>query len=693
MSGTREQPPAAAPRPHREVVGGIAYDDPWAWLEEESEETLAWQRAHDAAAVAELHGWAGFEPLADALEQELVDGGMEAPRPAGGRWFHVRPSAAGTRLTVSDDVRGGGERVLLDTAALDDPRGPASLDWHWPAPDGGHVAFGLSFGGDEQSVLHVVEVATGRVLEDRIPFCSNATVAWLPDGRSFYYNGGLAPDFEDAEKHLFLHRLGDRERSAPEPVEVRDPYCVFPQVSPDGRHLAAITSELDLRPDFVRELPDGEWRAFLEGFHGTGFGFFDGGDYVCVSTFGAPRGRLVRIPVATPRAPATWVELVAESPDVVLKTVARAGDRIVLTQYRDTYAEVRVLERDGHPVADVELPGRGAVLQRMCGFFQEPPPQVGENVFAAPGEFTFVFSTLTCSPALYRYEIGARRLERLTAPRRTGSELVVEDLEGRAQDGAPVRYRLVRRRDADPALPRPTVVYVYGGWNISTIPAYMGAFATVVDAGGVFVLAHLRGGGEFGDGFWHDGRLADKQRTFDDTYAVAESLIAEGRTEPELLALVGGSNGGLGTGVALTQRPELFGAVASLVPLYDMLKFDRDPYTASCVVEYGDPREPADARWLHAYSPVHNVREAAYPATLIVAGANDMRCWPWHARKLAAALLAANRGGRPILLRVSEQGGHVSVRKQAAEWLGFAMRELGLAPAPAAPPSGPKESP
>jgi len=683
-SPTATLPPTPA-RPLARTIGGIAFEDPYAWLEEDTPETLAWQAAQSAATVAHLERTSVLAWLREHVADYLSTGFVMAPRRCGEHWFALRFAATGPQLAVGA-APDAADRVLIDPATIEDPRGPASLDWYHPSPDGRYVAYGISFGGDEQSVLHVIEVESGRVLPDRVPFCSSATVAWLPDSSAFFHSAGLKPDFEDTDKHLFLHRLGQTEPSAPEPVRVREPHCVMPQVSGDGRWLVAVTSELDSRPDHIRELPDGAWRPFLEGMEGSAFGFFDGEDYVCVSTHGAPNGRLVRIPVATARDMETWVELVPESDELVMKTVAQAGTLAVIAFLRDAYAELRVVDLDGRHVADVELPGRGAVLPTsLYGMTQPTAPQMGQSVYAAPGEFTFVFATPTRSPSICRYDIAAGRLEELQPPLRTHDDYVVEELSTTAPDGATVRCKLVRRRDVDPGTPGPTLLYGYGGWNVSFVPSYPGAFAAFLDAGATLALAHLRGGSEYGAAQWEDGRLAHKQRTFDDVYAIAEALIAERRTTPEQLALVGVSNGGLTVGAAVTQRPELFRAAAAIVPLDDMLRFDRDPYTATCAPEYGDPHDPQAARWLHAYSPVHNVRPAAYPATLLYCGEVDVRCWPWHARKLAAALQAANDNERPILFRAAEGGGHGTVMlvpDQVAEWVAFLMDELGLDPRP-----------
>jgi prolyl oligopeptidase len=675
--------PATPAEPVTETIGGITFDDPYRWLEEDTDRTLAWQAAQNAATLDHIKAWPGYRILSEQVTQHVGDGFIAAPQHYGDNWFELRFADTGPQLAVASEPGGTG-RVLVDVGSIDDAAGPANLDWFYPSPDGRLVAYGVSFNGDEQSVLHIVEADSGRLLSDRIPFMSAAIVSWMPDSAGFWCNAGVAPDFENADKHLLFHRIGQTTQSPPDPLTVREQYCVFPQVSSDGRYVAAVTSEMDLRPDFIKSLPDGEWRPFLEGLDAYAFGAFVGDDYIAVTMHGAPHGRLVRIPIATGADPATWTDLVPES-EAVLRTVMRAGDYLILTQYRDSYAEIRVLDLQGTPIAYVELPGRGAVFQLgLLGHYQAATPNLGGlMVHPGDGEFTFVFASPTRSPATYRYDIKLRQLEELNPPRVVRTDLATADRHATAPDGYPVHYTVIHRTDLDPNVPHPTLLYGYGGWNIAFVPGALGVFTPFVDAGGIFVLSHLRGGGEYGAGFWQDGRLERKQHTYDDLYAVAEALIAARTTTRDQLAVLGASNGGLLTGVAVTQRPDLFGVVVSMVPLYDMLMFERDPYTATCILEYGDPNDPRDAKWLYAYSPYHNVREADYPATLIYCGAHDMRCWPWQSRKLAAKLQAANRGERPVLLRAAAEGGHLSVMavpECVTEWLSFLMSELDLDP-------------
>ncbi|SFP81836.1 prolyl oligopeptidase family serine peptidase [Amycolatopsis rubida] len=673
------------PDPAERLIGQIRFEDPYEWLEADSPQAMEWQREQDARAAAELSGWAGHPVLRDAVAPCIARTlGTYAPLHRGEHWFRLGFAGEGARVEASDQPVGP-SRVVVDPVALG-----GALDWFQPSPDGAYVAFGLSFGGDEQSVLHVVEVGTGELLPERIPFASSATVAWLPDSSGFYYNGGVAPDTVDPDKRLFFHRLGDTVPSAPEPITVREAFSLFPQVSGNGRWLAAVTSELDPRADLVKELPAGEWRRFLADVPGRGYGAFAGDQYVAILTDQAPRGRLVGIPVATATDRSTWRELLPES-DATMFSVECAGDRLVLCELVGTYARLRVLTADGTLESEVPLPGRGVVMQlsRFGHYLTPGSPWMGTCISAGAGEFTFVYSSPTRSPGLYRYDCASRQLTELVPPDSDRLDLVVHDRVATAADGTVLPYQLVCRRGLDldrPNSPQPALIYGYGGFNVSFVPGYLGMFTPFVDAGGVLVLAHVRGGGELGEAFWKQGRLGKRQTSYDDLYATAEHLVETGVTSTDRLALVGSSNGGLLASVALTQRPDLWRAVCALVPLCDMLAYTRDAYTSALVMEFGDPDDPAEAQFLYAYSPYHNVRSGAeFPATLFYCGANDVRCAPWHARKLAARLRDNTGSAHPILLRAVAGGGHQTVKYdpgQVAEWLGFLFRELGLTPMP-----------
>lgn len=672
------QPDASCPTV-REVLGGAAAEDPFQWLEEPSPATVAWERRQNALAEAELRGWPGYDRLRAAIERHAARELVNAPRQAGDRWFHVVPAEHGGLVLKASDRFDGDGRVVVDPAAFPGTGSP-SLDGFFPSPDGRFVAVTVSHGGDEQSTLRVVDAATGEPAGEDIPFASFTKVAWLPDSSGFYYSAGVASDFVNPWKHVFFRALsGDGQPAQPEPIGERDEYFVFPQVSADGRYVAAVTNEAEPRARFLRRLPDGEWRPFLDDVRGGCFGVFHGETYIAITTEHAPRGRLVSIPVATPCDRATWTELVAES-DAVLRSVSLVAGRLVLASLVDGFSRIAVHALDGTPVAGVPLPGDGFTHPSGLGrSHQMDEPLVVANA----GDFTFVHSTLTVAPAVYRYDVGAGRLERISAAPEALDGVTVTRREGRSADGTAIPYVLVHRADLDLSQPQPALLHGYGGWNIAFAHPYLGGLAAFVEAGGMLALAHLRGGSEFGRDWWPAGRLERKQSSFDDLYAVAEDLISGGLATADRIGAFGASNGGLLTAAAAVQRPDLFGALVSLVPLTDMLRYDRDRYTAEFVSEYGDPGDPDAARVLASYSPYHHIADGVrYPATLAACGANDVRCPPWHGRKLVARLQEATASEAPILLRVWPDTGHLTAAFAAppllAEWLGFVMRHVGM---------------
>jgi prolyl oligopeptidase len=299
-------------------------------------------------------------------------------------------------------------------------------------------------------------------------------------------------------------------------------------------------------------------------------------------------------------------------------------------------------------------------------------------------EISFVFSTFDLSPTVYRYVISEKRLEVVGAQPVEIEGLVVSTIAAVSADGVEVPAHVVHRADLDVSVPQPTLVYGYGGFNLAYLPSHLGEYAAWVEAGGIYVLAHLRGGSELGTEWWLGGRREHKQNTFNDLYAVAEHLIATGRTTSAQLAVKGESNGGLLTGAAIAQRPDLWAAVVSDVPIYDLLGMVRDPLTfAIGQVEYGDPANPVEAEWLRAISPVENVQPASYPAILVTAGENDPRCPTWHARKFVDLVQRAQIGDAPVLLRVYGGQGHGAaglgaIAGKDADWLAFAANATGL---------------
>ena len=327
------------------------------------------------------------------------------------------------------------------------------------------------------------------------------------------------------------------------------------------------------------------------------------------------------------------------------------------------------------------LPGRGGV--------DEPFFPIAELAYRKHiDQFLFSFSMLNQSWGVYCHNPETSHCETLKAPEVRLANAIIEDHWAVSEDGTRIPYHSLRLATTDISQPQPTLLNAYGGYGIAKPPTYPGAMAAFVEAGGVYVLANIRGGTEFGRSWWEGGRMHNKQNCYKDLYAIAQDLVATERTTPALLALNGGSNGGLMAGVAATQRPELWKAVVPQVPVLDLIAALRHPYGRYCIdIEYGDVENPDDIKVMREYSAYHLVQDKiAYPALLISSGNTDPRCPPWHARKFAARLQAASNSNAPILVHIWENAGHgqatgrESLVLQYTEWLTFVMRQLGMTP-------------
>ncbi len=650
-------------------------------LTADTPETIAWQQERVAladAALAELPAREGFvrsvaAHLADTHRHPLVR--------RGGRWFQrasVRDSDD-QPVVVVRDAPTGAPRVLVDPNALSAERGTmVTLVDVSASPDGRMLAYAAAEAGTEQASLTVVDVETGTATPIDVP--GNALgIVWLPDSTGFWFT--TAEVREGALAFLLRQHLLDAP--APEPIAVPagviSPAIV---VSPDGRHTALRAGNTAQRFDWL--IADGELVPFLRDVPGGCTGVLHGDALLAVVDDGAPRGRLVRIPIATAADASTWVELVAESDDV-LRTVAVVGDVIVLGFLRDAAAQLRLLDLDGGPLGDIDIEP-GSIGEHPVGASH---PALAMFVFS-DDEISFVHSTFRSSWATYRYVVSERRLEVVEPAHVAVDDLTVTTISATSSDGAEVLAHVVHRADLDRSQPQPTLLWGYGGFHVGYLPSLDAANTAWVRAGGIFVLSHLRGGGELGADWWLGGRREVKQRTFDDLYAVAERLVAEGWTTPERLAVKGESNGGLLTAAALVQRPELWAAVVSDVPVTDLLEYHRDPITyAIGREEYGDPLDPVEREWLRAVSPVHHVVDADYSPLLMTGGANDPRCPVWHIRVFVDAVERAQQGTARPLMRVYDGQGHGAAgvsdeSARHADWLAFVAHHTGLHDEPSA---------
>jgi prolyl oligopeptidase len=687
---TRKTPryPEAPLQPKTVTFGSVSYEDPYHWLEEESEQSLAFQSQQDALAQEQLRALPHYHAF---LESELAQGrvstrGVVTPTYAGGRWFRAgTPDGEKFNVVeVSDDAVAPGRRLLDFNVGITDNSEPRKVDSITPSPDGRKVIVVWSSSGHECQNLQVLEVDTGEVLLKGIPQISPVWMAWLPDSSGFYYTA-YDPALTMRSIRIYLHRLGQPPPTQPEELEETHP-MMFPRRSADGRHVFIVADHLNQRPDYLRDAAgDGPWMPFLKGVPHSFRGDIIDDRYIAITTEDASTGRVVSIPLATPTDRSTWRELLPASASV-LCTLIVVGNRYVLVDLVDTYSRVRVFGADGALQWEIPLPEPGVVNMFTGSYVLYN--MVDCVVRGGADEIVFVFSSLRTSAALYRANLVQRAVERLTEPQ-TRLDAVVQDCAVTSKDGARVPYRLVARRDLDLTKPQPTIIFGYGGYAAAMVPGWT-QFATWIRNGGVLALAHLRGGGEFGPDWWHQGRLKHKQNSYNDVHAIAEDLIRSGATTPQQLGVHGGSNGGTMAAAAAVQRPDLYQATAPQVPHTDMLARVRDPIAMNSSMDFGDPLDPEMSQVLYALSPYQNVRDGVrYPAMYIDCGLNDARCPPWHGRKFAARVQQASSNEAPVLLRVRAGAGHGAVGKQAlaeqqAETFAFFADQLGL-PLPGRP--------
>jgi prolyl oligopeptidase len=684
--------------PTIDTLHGVAVADPYRWLEDaDSPEVQAWTEQQNALTRRQLDAFPGRRALEARLWalHEIGSLGTPVPRHRGParRYFYTRRDGKQNQpvLYVRDGVADD-DRALVDVNALA-ADGTRALDWWFPSEDGARVAYGVSADGSEESVLRVREVATGRDLPDEIPQTRACSVAWLPDGTGFYYTrypapGSVPPGEEKYHRSVFLHRLGadpagDRRLFG----EGRD-RTDWPSVllSPDGRWLAIQVeqgwSKSELYLVDTRRLPARaeEPPALVTVVAGVD-AIFEvvevlADRFYIKTNHDAPRGRLFVARLARPDR-AHWTELLPEQ-DEILEGAAVLRGQLAALYLKDASSRVRLFSPAGKPLREVPLPGLGSV----AGLSAE---RRGDELFFA--YTSFLTPTTVFRQAVARGAAAPPAIWRQIPAPIDPAAYAVEQVWFTSRDGTRCPMFLVHGRGVTARDGRtPTLLYGYGGFNINVLPGWTPSVAPFLERGGVYAVAVLRGGGEYGESWHKAGMLGHKQNVFDDFIAAAEWLIAARITSPEHLAISGRSNGGLLIGAAVTQRPELFRAAICGVPLLDMVRYHKFRIAQLWIPEYGSPDDPEQFKWLYAYSPYHHVKDGtAYPAVLIHTAESDTRVDPMHARKMTARLQAATRGPHPVLLRLESKAGHgagkplAKVIAQLTDEWSFIFQQLGVA--------------
>jgi prolyl oligopeptidase len=685
--------PQTPKKPLSDEYHGVTVEDPYQWLEnDEDPEVKAWSDAQSQQTRAYL------DKLPDraAIEKQLTEWYAKTSpsyfslvsRPGILLAMKFQPPKQQpflVTLVSPDDLKS--EKVVLDPNALD-AKGTTAIDWFVPSLDGKHVAVSLSKGGSEDGMLHFYETATGKALPDTIAHVQYPTAggsaAWNADGSGIYYTRfprkGERPEADlNFYQQIYFHKLGT--------ADTEDAYSIgkdFPRIaeivletSRDGKYVLATVANGD-GGDFAHYLlgPDGKWKQitqFSDQIKAARLGR-DKALYL-LSRAGAPRGKILRLPLDTPEL-ANAVEIVPVG-EAVIGQIIPTADALYVGDVLGGPSQIRRFGLDGKGEAVIPVPKISAVQEML-----------------ALEDSSLLFRDVSYTEPAAWFRCGQGKTEPEKTALRSTPPVSFADIEvtrefATSKDGAKIPLNIVFRKGMKRDGQNPTLLYGYGGYGISMAPNFDFTRRLWFDRGGVYVVANIRGGGEFGEEWHKAGNLTKKQNVFDDFAAAAEYLIKEKYTRLEKLAIQGGSNGGLLMGAMITQHPDLMRAVVSSVGIYDMLRVELAPNGAFNVTEFGTVKNPEQFRALYAYSPYHRVVDGTkYPSILMMTGANDGRVAPYHSRKMTARLDEANKSDNPILLRTSSSAGHgigtaLSERiQQSADIYAFLFAQLGMTSGP-----------
>ncbi|WP_224362099.1 prolyl oligopeptidase family serine peptidase [Hyalangium versicolor] len=682
-------PPVAEKKVVVDTYHDTKIEDPYQWLESSSDpkvqEWTQGENAHTRAMLDKL-------PSREAIRQRVTElitwqspayFGLEEK---GGTLFALKaqpPKQQPLLVTIGSLSDTASVRILLDPMEVD-PSGKTTIDFFVPSPDGKKIAVSLSKDGTESGDVYIYEVATGKALaNEMVPHVNGGTaggsLAWAADGKSYFYTRyprGSERPAEDVNfyQQVYFHRLGT-------PTD-KDTYAVgkdFPRIaeselesSHDGKYIIDLVGNGDGGEHALYLYgPSGQWQQvskFEDKVVGARFGE-DGALYL-KSLKDAPRGKVLRLPLATPTLDKA--------------TVIVPEGKATIANFLPTQGRIYVVEQLGGPsqLRMVDLKGQELGLVPTL-----PVSTVGGLVRETGDDILFINASYVQPMAWFRYSAKDSKVTK-TAFEQTSpvdfSDIEVIRTEATSKDGTKVPLSILKPKGVKLNGNNPTLLTGYGGFNISITPGFNRLSRAWLEQGGIIAIANLRGGAEFGEEWHLNGSLTKKQNVFDDFYACAKLLVDQKYTQPKKLAIQGGSNGGLLMGAVLTQHPEMYGAVVARVGIYDMLRVELTPNGQFNITEYGTVKDPEQFKALYAYSPYHHVKDGAkYPATLFTSGANDPRVDPFHSRKMVARMQEATGSKGRIFLRAAG-GGHgigASLNEKIEEEVdvySFLFNELGM---------------
>ena len=682
--GTPAVKPAYPTTPARIVTDdyfGTKVEDLYRWLEKgDDPEVVAWTEAQNAATRKFLDAFPGRPTIVKELTTLWDYPRMGTPAQYGDRYFYTKNDGLQNQspLFVRQGLDGK-EWVLVDPNSLSSD-GTVAMDWWYPSEKGTYLAYGTSASGTEQATLRVREVATGKDLPDAMNGCRFSSIAWLKDESGFYYTRfpkpGSVPENEmNYNQRVLFHRLGTDPEKDPLvfSVPAQKEILFGLDLSKEDRWLMINLSQGSSRDVelFVKDLRTGGLMQIVRGFHDSYSGEVLGDTFYCLTNEGAPNGRVYAVDLNKPQRD-NWKLLVPEGKDVI-EGIGILNGRMALQVMHNAASIVRFYGLDGAYEKDMPI-----------------PPLVNVSALAGRWDSSVAFvtyATFNVPTSTYRYDFTSNTLKPFFIPKVAfdGAQYEVEQVWYPSKDGTQVSMFLAHKKGLKRDGTTPCYLTGYGGFAISETPYFSPVTAWWLQQGGVWAVPNLRGGAEYGEAWHKAGMRENKQNVFDDFIGAAQWLIANKVTSTPKLVIEGGSNGGLLTGAALVQRPDLFGAVLVEVPLLDMLRYQRFSIARYWIPEYGSSEDEAQFRYLLKYSPYQNVKKGtAYPPTLFMAGASDSRVDPLHARKMAALVQASTSGTAPILLRVESKAGHGQGKptakriEEAADRYAFIAQVLGM---------------
>ena len=679
--------PETATVEHVDTYHGMEVADPYRWLEDdirESDGVDAWVNAQNEVTFAYLESI----PEREIIEKRLMElwdyerYGM--PYKEGGLYYYSYNDGLQNQNVVYVQKSLESEAELLIDPNTWSEDGTVAMASYFPSPDGKHVAYLIQDGGSDWRQARIIEVDSGAVLEDELDWLKYTGLSWAKDGSGFYYS--RYPETSDEEKFqslnanhaVYFHRLGttqdDDALVYTQPDNPEWGYAA--SVTDDGGHLViTVWKGTDNRYQIVHQDltdPDDQPEMLIEGFdHDYSLVGNVGSELYFRTNKDAPRNRLIAIDVDNPE-PENWREVITEDEDV-LDGVSLVGGKIIADYMQDAQTVVKVFDLEGRQTGTVNLPGIGTA-GGFQGHFDDP-------------ETFFVYTSFNTPTTVNRLDVETGEVTVFRKPEVAfnSDDYVVKQVFYKSADGTRVPMFIAHHKDFEPNGNTPTMLYGYGGFNISQTPSFSITRLAWMEMGGVYAVANLRGGGEYGEEWHKAGTKLQKQNVFDDFIAAAEYLIDENYTNPSKLAIFGGSNGGLLVGAVTNQRPELFGAAIPAVGVMDMLRFHEFTAGRFWVDDYGSSDDPEEFKALYAYSPYHNIKPGTeYPAVLITTADTDDRVVPGHSFKYAAAIQQAQAGDAPVLIRIETRAGHGAgkptdkvVQEYADRWA-FLVKNLDM---------------